>query len=59
MKHINSDTLISAIDKIIKGLKNNCSPNPLGGTMEECLAAAQIEALEMVKEIITEKSETI
>ena len=55
MKHIDAEKLTSAIDKIIEGLKNNCNPDPLG-TSEECLAAAQIEAFELVKEIIAEKS---
>lgn len=39
------------VENIITGLKMNCNPNPLG-SMKECLAAAQIEALEAVLEII-------
>ena len=39
------------IDKIIDRLKSNCNPNPLG-TTEECLTAAEIEVLELVKDII-------
>lgn len=39
------------VENIITGLKLNCNPNPLGST-GQCLAAAQIEALEAVLEII-------
>jgi len=51
MKYIDAERVIAEIDKIIEGLKKNCNPNPLG-TTEECLAAAEIEALELVKSAI-------
>ena len=51
MKYIEADKVKAEIDKIIDGLKGNCDPNPLG-TTEECLAAAEIEALDLVKDII-------
>ena len=51
MKYIEADKITAEIDKIIDGLKKNCNPNPLG-TTEECLAAAEIEALVLVKATI-------
>ena len=51
MKYIEANKVKAEIDKIIDGLKGNCDPNPLG-TTEECLAAAEIEALDLVKDII-------
>ena len=53
MKYIDSEKLIAKIDRIINGLKCNCTPDPFG-TDEECLAAAEIEALELVKSAINE-----
>lgn len=51
MKYIEAEKIISEIDKFIDDMKRNCTPDPLG-TTEECLAAAEIEALELVKECI-------
>ena len=51
MKYIEAEKITAEIDKIIDGLKSNCNPNPLG-TTEECLAAAEIEALDLVKGIL-------
>ena len=51
MKYIDADKIKAEIDNIINGLKRNCNPNPLG-TTEECLAAAEIEVLELVKNSI-------
>ena len=51
MKYIEADKIKSEIDKIIEGLKRSCNPNPLG-TTEEMLAAAEIEALVLVKDTI-------
>lgn len=51
MKTIETQRIIAEINKIIDALKRNCTPDPMG-SMEECLAAAEIETLEMVKEII-------
>ena len=42
------EKIIAEIDKIIDCLKTRCNPNPLG-TTEECLVAAEIEVLELVK----------
>ena len=53
MKYIEANKVKAEIDKIIDGLKGSCDPNPLG-TTEECLAAAEIEALDLVKDIIDE-----
>ena len=51
MKYIEADKITAEIDKIIDGLKRNSNPDPLG-TMEECMADAEIEALGLVKDII-------
>ena len=51
MKYIEAERITAEIDKIIKGLKNKCNPNPLG-TRDDMLAAAEIEALDLVKDII-------
>ena len=51
MKYINAEKVKAEIDKIIEGLKKSGNPNPLG-TTEECLAAAEIEALVLVKDTI-------
>lgn len=51
MKYIEANKVKAEIDKIIDGLKSNCDPVPLGMT-EECLAAAEIEVLDLVKDII-------
>ena len=53
MKYIDSEKLTAKIDGIIDGLKRNCNPDPMG-TTEECLADAEIEALELVKSAIDE-----
>jgi len=53
MKYIDSEKITNKIDGIIDGLKLNCTPDPMG-TTEECLAAAEIEALELVKSFIDE-----
>ena len=53
MKYIDSEKITAKIDGIIDGLKRNCNPDPMG-TTEECLADAEIEALELVKSVIDE-----
>lgn len=53
MKYIDSEKITAKIDGIIDGLKCNCNPDPMG-TTEECLADAEIEALELVKSVIDE-----
>ena len=51
MKYIDADRIKAEIDKITESLTKSCSPNPLG-TTEECMVAAEIEALELVKSAI-------
>lgn len=51
MELIDKAAVIAKIDKLITSLRKSCNPNPLG-TMIECLADAQIEALSIVKESI-------
>ena len=53
MKYINADKIKAEIDKITESLTKSCSPDPLG-TTEECMVAAEIEALGLVKSIINE-----
>ena len=53
MKYIDSEKITAKIDGIIDGLKRNCTPDPMG-TAEECLAAAEIEVLNLVKSAINE-----
>ena len=53
MKYIDSEKITAKIDKIIDGIKKKCNPNPLG-TKNEMLAAAEIEAMELVKATIDE-----
>lgn len=47
-KYIPLDAVVAEIEKVISGLRRNCNPNPLGN-MQECLAAAEIEALNLIK----------
>lgn len=51
MKYIDADKIKAEIDKITESLTKSCSPDPLG-TTEECMAAAEIEALGLVKSAI-------
>ena len=44
MKYIDADKIKAEIDKIIESLTKSCKPDPLG-TTEECMVAAEIEAL--------------
>lgn len=53
MKYINADKIKAEINKIIEGLKRSCDPDPMGWE-DECMAAAEIEALELVKTTIDE-----
>ena len=53
MKYIEAERITSEIDKIIDGLKKNSNPNPLG-TIDDMLADAEIETLELVKTTIDE-----
>ena len=51
MKYIEADKIKTGIDNIINGLNKSYNPDPFG-EIGECMAAAEIEALEMVKDII-------
>ena len=53
MKYIEAEKITAEIDKIIDGLKKNSNPNPLG-TIDDMLADAEIETLELVKTTIDE-----
>ena len=53
MKYIEAERITAEIDKIIDGLKKNSNPNPLG-TIDDMLADAEIETLELVKTTIDE-----
>ena len=54
MKYIDAERITAEIDKIIDGLKKKSNPNPLG-TIDDMLADAEIETLELVKTIIDEE----
>ena len=43
------------IEEIIAALNDRCNPNPLG-SLEQCLAAAEIEVLNLVKDYINSLS---
>lgn len=49
MKLIDKDAVVAVIDEIVRGLQKNCNPNPMGN-MYECLAAAQIEVVNLIKD---------
>jgi hypothetical protein len=51
MKLIDKAAVVAEIDEIVKGLQKNCNPNPMGN-IQECLAAAQIEALNLIKDFL-------
>lgn len=51
MKYIDANRIKAEIDKITKSLTKSYSPDPLG-TTEECMVAAEIEALGLVKDAI-------
>lgn len=53
MKYIEAERITAEIDKIIEGLKKKHNPNPLG-TIDDMLADAEIETLELVKTTIDE-----
>lgn len=50
-KLIDAEALVSVIKDIIENLKRHTTPDAFG-TMEECLCAAEIEALDLVLDII-------
>ncbi len=51
MKYIDADKIKAKIDKITESLTKSCNPDPLG-TTEECMVAAELEALGLVKSVI-------
>lgn len=51
MELIDKTAIVAEIEKLISGLRRNCNPNPLGN-MQECLAAAQIEAINLIKDFL-------
>ena len=53
MKYIEAERITVEIDKFIDGLKKKCNSNPLG-TIDDMLADAEIETLELVKTTIAE-----
>lgn len=56
MKLIPLDAALAEIEKIKEGLQRNCNPNPLGN-LQECLAAAEIEALDLVVDFVNSLEE--
>lgn len=50
-QYIKKAAIVAEIEKLISGLRRNCNPNPLGN-MQECLAAAQIEAINLIKDFL-------
>lgn len=51
MELIDKAAVVAEIDKLINSLQKSCNPNPLG-SMQECLTAAEIEALSAAKDAI-------
>lgn len=50
-QYIQKSALVAEIEELEKALKNACKPNPFGN-MEECMTDAELQALDVVKEII-------
>jgi hypothetical protein len=42
---------MAEIDEIVRVLQKNCNPNPMGN-MQECLTAAEIEAINLIKDFL-------
>jgi len=51
MKYIDADKIKAEIDKITESLTKSCKPDPLG-TAKECMVAAELETLGLVKSVI-------
>ena len=49
MKLIDKAAVVAVIDEIVRVLQKNCNPNPMGN-MHECLAAAHIEVVNLIKD---------
>lgn len=56
MNYIDADKLKAEIDEMVDVLREKNNPDPLGTTLQ-CLAAGEIEALGVVKQIIDEMKE--
>lgn len=52
-QYIKKSDVIKEIDEFIQALEKSCTPNPFGNTVE-CMTAAEIEALNLVKESIND-----
>lgn len=50
-QYIPKAAVMAEIETLINSLRKSCNPNPFG-SIQECLADAQIEALSIVKESI-------
>ena len=50
-QYIDKSAVVAEIENLISALKEHCNPNPFGDT-EECMAAAEIEALNTVLDTI-------
>ena len=50
-QYIDKDKVVEEIENLISALKEHCNPNPFGNT-EECMAAAEIGALNTVLDTI-------
>lgn len=48
-QYIKKAAVVAEIEEVISGLRRNCNPNPLGN-IQECLADAEIEALNIIKD---------
>jgi hypothetical protein len=50
-QYIDKSAVVAEIEKLVKALKNACKPNPFGN-VEECMTAAELQALDVIKETI-------
>ena len=50
-QYIPKSALVAKINEIVKALNDSCNPDPFG-SMEECMASAEIEALDIVLDTI-------
>ena len=50
-QYINKSAVVAEIEKLEKALKNACKTEPFG-YVEECMTAAELQALDDVKDII-------
>ena len=50
-QYIDKSAVVAEIERIVNGLQKNCTPDPMGN-IQECLAAAEIETLNMIKDFL-------